>query len=152
MTVLVIIRFIDTLMAGLMAGALWVIWIGYNPKSLSATAYVEQQQSVIKALNTLMPLLGLMVILLTLALAYLQKEDRSVFLILLTAAIFLIISGLVTRFGNQPINSIVMQWEQADIPGEWIALRNTWWSWHIVRTITTLSAFYLIVWANIRKD
>ncbi|MEQ9423803.1 MAG: hypothetical protein RJQ09_05250 [Cyclobacteriaceae bacterium] len=89
MTVLVIIRFIDTLMAGLMAGALWVIWIGYNPKSLSATAYVEQQQSVIKALNTLMPLLGLMVILLTLALAYLQKEDRSVFLILLTAAIFL---------------------------------------------------------------
>ena len=152
MTVLVIIRFIDTLMAGLMAGALWVIWIGYNPKSLSATAYVEQQQSVIKALNTLMPLLGLMVILLTLALAYLQKEDRSVFLILLTAAIFLIISGLVTRFGNQPINSIVMQWEQADIPGEWIALRNTWWSWHIVRTITTLSAFCLIVWANIRKD
>ena len=64
MTIL-IIRFLNLLMAGLIAGTLFGIWIGFNPQSLSAPTYVEHQQSVIKALNTLMPLLGLITIILT---------------------------------------------------------------------------------------
>ena len=50
MTIL-IIRFLNILMAGLIAGILFEIWIGYNPQSLSAPTYVEHQQSVIKSLN-----------------------------------------------------------------------------------------------------
>ena len=150
MTIL-IIRFIDLLMAGLIAGVLFGIWIGYNPQTLSAQTYLEQQQSAIKALNTLMPLLGLITILLTVISAFIQRDNKTVFIALLIAAAFLIISGLVTRFGNQPINSIVMTWNKVDVPGNWAELRDKWWSLHKIRAVTSVLAFCIIIWTNIRK-
>ena len=147
-----IVRFLNLIMAGLIAGALFGIWIGYNPKNLSAQTYVEQQQSVIKALNTLMPLLGLVTIILTVIAAFGQRQNQTVFITLLVAAGFLIISGLVTKFGNQPINSIVMTWNKTDVPGNWTELRDKWWSFHIVRTLTAFIALCLIVWSGMRKD
>jgi uncharacterized membrane protein len=139
-------------MAGLIAGTLLGIWLGYNPKNLSAATYLEQQQSVIKALNTLMPLLGLITIILTLISAFLQKDNKTVFITLVIGAIFLVISGLVTRLGNQPINNIVMTWNKATVPNNWTELRDKWWSLHIIRSVTALVAFCLIVWTAVRKD
>jgi uncharacterized membrane protein len=149
---IVLIRFFNIMMSGLIAGTLFGIWIGYNPQSLSDQTYIEQQQSVIKALNTLMPLLGLITILLTVFSAYLQKRNQPVFITLLVAAVLLIVSGLVTRFGNQPINAIVMTWKSTDIPTNWIELRNRWWSFHKIRSVTALMAFCLIIWTMVRKD
>ena len=97
MTIL-ILRFLNILMAGLIAGTLFGIWIGYNPQNLSASTYIEHQQSVIKALNTLMPLLGLITIILTLVCAFMQRDSKTVFISLLIAAVLLMVSGLVTRF------------------------------------------------------
>ena len=151
MTIL-IIRFLNILMAGLIAGTLFGIWIGYNPQSYSAQTYIEHQQSVIKSLNTLMPLLGLFTIILTIISAFMQRNYQSVFITLLIAAIFLIISGLVTRFGNQPINSIVMTWDKTSVPNNWTELRDKWWSLHIIRAVTSMVAFCLIVWTSMRKD
>ena len=149
---IVIIRFLNILMAGLMAGSLFVIWIGYNPQTWSGQTYTESQQSVIKALNTLMPILGLITIVLTIISAFLQKNNQPVFIFLLISAGLLIISGLVTRFGNQPINSIVMTWNKLNLPDNWTELRDKWWSFHIVRAVTSFLAFCLIVWTCIRKD
>jgi uncharacterized membrane protein len=139
------------IMAGLVAGIIFGVWIGFNPQHLSAATYVEQQQNAIKALNTLMPLLGLMTIILTITSAFLQRRDKGTFIVLLVAAVLLIVSGLVTRFGNQPINSIVMTWSKDSVPDNWTELRDKWWSLHIVRTLAALFAFCLIVWASIRK-
>ena len=151
MTIL-IIRFLNIIMAGLIAGTLFGIWIGYKPRKLSAQTYVEHQQSVINALNTLMPVLGLITIILTLIAAFLQNQNQTAFIILLVAACFLIVSGLVTRFGNQPINSIVMTWNKSDMPNNWTILRDKWWLLHKIRALTVFVAFGLIVWASMRKD
>ena len=59
-----IIRFINLLMAGLIAGTLIGIWLGFNPMTYSVSTYLEHQQGAIKALNTLMPVLGLITIIL----------------------------------------------------------------------------------------
>ena len=139
-------------MAGLIAGTIFGIWIGYNPKSLSAPAYVESQQMAIRSLNTLMPLLGLITIILTITSALLQKENQTVLITLLIAAVLLIAAGLVTRFGNQPINKIVMTWDKTSVPGNWTGLRDKWWSFHIIRSVATILAFCLIMWSNMRKD
>jgi hypothetical protein len=139
-------------MAGLIAGTLFGIWIGYNPKSFSVQTYVEQQQGAIKALNTLMPLLGALTIILTIISAFLQKQNQTVFITLLIAAAFLIISGLATRFGNQPINSIVMTWDKITAPNNWSELRDKWWSFHLIRTLAAFIGFCLIIWASMRKD
>ena len=147
-----ILRFANILMAGLIAGTLLGIWIGFNPAVLSAQAYVEQQQGAIKALNVLMPLLGLITIILTVIAAILQKQNQPVFVTLLIAAGFLIISGLITKFGNQPINSIVITWNKMDVPDNWTELRDKWWSFHRLRALTALIAFCLIIWAGMRHD
>ena len=146
------IGFLNIIIAALVAGTVFGIWIGYNPKDLSATAYIEQQQSAINALNTLMPLLGLLTILLTFFSAYLHKKEKSIFITLLVAVVFLIVSGVTTRFGNQPINSIVMSWNASSPPANWVELRDEWWSFHILRTFTSVVGLCLIVWVNLKKE
>jgi len=138
-------------MVSLVAGSIFGIWLGYNPKDLSAPTFIEQQQSAITDLNTLMPILGLITILLTFASAILHKKEKRVFAILLMAALCLIISGLTTRFGNQPINSIVMTWDMNTPPDNWMELRDQWWTYHKIRTFSALIALCLIVWVSVGR-
>ena len=147
-----IIRFCNIVMVALVTGTIFGIWIGYNPKDLSAPTFIEQQQNAILALNTLMPILGLITILLTLTSAFLQRKDKVAFLVLLVASAFLIVSGLTTRFGNQPINSIVMTWDMNTPPNNWTELRNQWWIFHELRTLFAFIGLCLIVWTSIKKD
>lgn len=71
-----------------------------------------------------MPLLGLIAIGLTLTAAFLQKKNKNVFIVMLVATGFLVLSGLTTKFGNQPINSLVMTWDMNAPPSNWMMLRN----------------------------
>ena len=146
-----IIQFSDIVLTGLIAGIIFGIWIGYNPRDLSAATYVEQQQNAIHALNVLMPILGLISILLTVVYAVMCKREKSKRNLLFIATILLIVSGLITRFGNQSINAIVITWNLETIPDTWTALRDKWWSFHIMRTLSTMIAFALIVWATINN-
>ncbi|MBK8954294.1 MAG: DUF1772 domain-containing protein [Saprospiraceae bacterium] len=147
-----IIRFITVVMVALVAGTIFGIWLGYNPKDLSAPTFIEQQQSAINDLNTLMPILGLIAILLTLTSAITHKKEKRTFAILLIATFFLLISGLTTKFGNQPINSIIMTWDMNVAPTNWMELRDKWWTYHEIRTLTAIVALLLIVWISIKKD
>ncbi|MGY0039300.1 anthrone oxygenase family protein [Pedobacter sp. NJ-S-72] len=148
---ILIIRLASLLSSGLIAGILFGIWVGYNPKNLSAQTYVEQQQSVIKAMNTFMPLMGLVTIAITLTAAFMQKEKLSNFTTLLFAAGLLILSGLLTRFGNQPINSVMLTWDKLDPPANWVELRDRWWNLHTIRMLSAFIAFCLISCSSIRK-
>jgi uncharacterized membrane protein len=139
-------------MVALVAGTIFGIWLGYNPINLSAPTYIEQQQNNIRALNTIMPLLGLITIILTIISAFLRKKEKGVFILLLIATVFLIISGLTTKFGNQPINSVVMTWDMNTPPNNWAALRDQWWTYHIIRTSTAFVALCLIVWTSMKRD
>lgn len=144
-----LIKFLDVILTGLVAGIIFGIWIGYNPQSLSSVAYVEQQQNAIRALNVLMPVLGLISIILTVAYAFLCRGDKLNRNLLFAAAVFLIASGVITRFGNQPINAVVITWDLDSIPDNWTELRDRWWTFHIMRTLSALTGFALIVWVTI---
>jgi len=141
------IRFVLVMLFALLVGTMFGIWVGFNPTSLSATAYVEQQQNAIRALNTLLPAMGAICILLTVALAIMSKGDSRSRYLLFAAVVFMIIAAVVTRFANQPINAVVITWS-AQTPAEnWTQLRDVWWQWHIVRTLAGVSALALIVLA-----
>jgi len=143
------IRFANIIFAASIAGGLFVIWAGYDPATLSPPTYVEQQQNAIRGLNVLMPVLGAFAIALTLVSAFLQRINRRVCVLLIVAAGFLIIAGLVTRFGNQAINAIVMTWDMANPPANWTGLRDQWWGFHKLRTISALIALCLITWTSV---
>ena len=146
---LAFVRLANIIFAALIAGGMFVIWAGYDPATLSPSTYVEQQQNAIRALNVVMPVLGAIAIALTLVSAFLQRKDRTVFVLLVVAAAFLIISAVVTRFGNQPINALVMSWDIARPPANWTELRDQWWGFHRLRTLCGLIALALIAWASI---
>lgn len=144
-----LIKFIDVILTGLIAGIIFGIWIGFNPQNLSAVAYVEMQQNAIRALNVLMPILGWISVILTVTFAIQCKGEKLHRTLLFTAVALMIIAGLVTRFGNQPINAIVITWDLNNIPNTWTELRDKWWTFHIIRTLSAMASFALIVWVVI---
>jgi Domain of unknown function (DUF1772) len=119
--------FANLFVVSLVVGAMFGIWLGYNPMNLSYTAYLEQQQQAIRTLNVTMPLLGKIGTLLTVASAVLARSSRLAPALLMAAVVCLLVAGLVTRFGNQPINAKVRTWSVQTMPTDWTTLRDDWW-------------------------
>ena len=144
-----IVTFVLLLVMALLVGTMFGIWAGFNPTLLSAAAYVEMQQNAIRSLNSLLPALGAICILLTATLAMLLKGKRATLYLLLAALVCLVAAGGITRFRNQPINSVVMTWSVQAPAANWTELRDTWWYWHIVRTVAGIAALAFTILAMI---
>ena len=138
-----ITRFVLLLLLSLLVGTMFGTWVGYNPAGLAATSYVEQQQNAIRAFNTLLPVIGAACILLTAGLAFRAGTDVRVRYLHIAAAACMGVAAVVTRFGNQPINAVVMTLSAQAPAANWTALRDTWWQWHIVRSVAGIVALAL---------
>jgi uncharacterized membrane protein len=143
------IRFMSLFLTSLLVGAMFGIWMGFNPAALSPMAFVEMQQNAIRALNVSFPALGFVCIVLTAVLAFLTKNDARGRYLLVAAVLGLIAAGLITRFGNQPINAVVMTWSPQAPASNWTELRDTWWHLHVYRTIAAIAALALALLAAV---
>src|SRR5258708_4571768 len=146
------INFANLLLAALVVGTMFGIWLGFNPADLSAGAYVEQQQQAIRALKVAMPVLGAITTMLTLASAFFSRGNRQRMFMLLAAFVCLVIVGLVTRFLNQPINAVVITWTASSPPSNWIEIRDEWWKWHVARTAIGVVGLCLLIAANMVRN
>jgi hypothetical protein len=146
------LRFINIVLAAILAGTSFGIWIGFNPANLSPAAYIAQQQNMLASLNVIMISLVVIATVITLVSAWLQKSDKSIFITLLIAAVFFFACIIISRFGNQPLNNIIMTWTSSTFPENWADLRNQWWSFHIMRTIAELVALVLVTWASVKRN
>jgi uncharacterized membrane protein len=146
-----VIDFADLLLSALLAGAMFGAWLILRPAGLDAVTYVVQQQNGIRALNSVMPALGGLTLLMTLAAALLARADRARLSLLIAAAVCLLAAGLITRFLNQPINAVVMTWAASAPPAEWTQLRDEWWRWHLVRLGFALIALSLTITAALQR-
>jgi Domain of unknown function (DUF1772) len=145
-----IIDFTNLLLAALLVGAMFAVWLEFNPAALNAGTYVVVHQHAVRTLDPALPLLGAATILVTIAAAVLGRADSTrLWLLIATAACFAA-SGLITRFLNMPINAIVMTWRTDSLPSNWMALRNAWWRWHCLRLVTGLAGFSLLVAATLK--
>jgi hypothetical protein len=140
------------MVAALLAGTSFGIWIGFNPLSLSSSTYLEEQQNTIRALNALMISLVVIASAITILSAFLQRSNKPVFITLLIAAGFFVACMFISRFGNQPINNMIMSWTVDSLPADWSQFRDKWWSFHIMRTIAELIALSIVSWASIKRN
>jgi uncharacterized membrane protein len=140
-----LVGFANLFVVSLVVGAMFGIWLGYNPMDLSQTAYLEQQQQAIRTLNVTMPRLGAIGTVLTLASAVLARDGRLAFVLLTAAVGCLLVAGLVTRIGNQPINARVGTWSVQTMPTDWTTCRDDWWRWHIRRTVAGVLGLSLLI-------
>ena len=146
------LRFLNIILAALLAGTSFGIWIGFNPVNFSPSTYLEVQQNTIRMLNTLMVSLVIIATIITIASALLQRKDKHTFVALLVAAAFFIACILISRFGNKPIQDNMLIWNINSLPARWSLLRDKWWSFHVMRTIAELIALCIITWTSIKKE
>ena len=145
------INFAALLLAALVVGAMFGVWLIFDPSGLDAGTYIAQQQLGIQKLNAILPFLGAATIGLTIVDAILARDDR-VRLALLTAAIIAIATaGIITRFGNQPINAIVITWQANMPPADWTQWRDTWWHWHLLRLCSGILGLSLLIMATLAR-
>jgi hypothetical protein len=143
------LKILAVLLVSLVAGTTFGIWQGYDPAGLSAETFMQMHQGAVRGLNVLLPSLAAIAIALTILLAIRSRRDRLSLSIYVAAILLMITAGLITRFGNQPINAEIMTWSAGAIPAGWEALRDTWWQWHVTRTLITIAAEALLVLATI---
>ena len=143
------IDFANLLLAALVVGAMFGVWLFLTPARLDANSYVTVQQHVIRKMNTTMPALGAVTTLATIIATVLRRGDNVRLALPIAAAVCFVATGLITRFLNQPINAIVMTWHR-DPPSNWTVLRDTWWRWHLIRLCTGLAGLSLLIAATLR--
>lgn len=145
------IDFVNLLLAALLVGTMFGVWLFLNPARLDAISYVMVQQQAIRTLNTVLPALGAATILVTIAAAALGRDDSARLWLLVTVVVCFMASGLVTRFLNQPINAIVINWRVDAVPSNWTELRDDWWRWHLVRLCTGIAGLSLLIVAAVKR-
>ena len=99
------VNFLTLLLAALLVGAMFAVWLIFNPRGLDATAYVSLQQQGIRALSKAsagsgdltLPTLGAITTALTFTAAVLARTERARLTLLLVAAALFVVAGLVTR-------------------------------------------------------
>jgi uncharacterized membrane protein len=145
------IDFVNLLLASLTVGAMFGVWLVFNPAGLDAAFYIPLHQQGVRTMNTVMPALGAATILVTIVAAALGRGDRTRLCLLAAAAVCFVTMGLITRFLNQPINAIVMTWRGDPPPPSWMVLRDKWWRWHVVRLVTGLVGLSLLIAATLSR-
>lgn len=140
-----VLRFLQLMLLSLLVGTMFGIWVGFDPAGLSAAAYIEEQQNAIRSLNTLLPVMGAVCILLTVTLAVLTTGDPRSRYLLVAAAALMFVVAFITRLENQPINAIVATWKSQFPAANWADLRDQWWHWHIIRSVAGLGALALAI-------
>lgn len=145
------IEFADVLLAAILAGSMFCVWLVFNPAGLSASTYVILQQQAIRTLNKAMPALGAITILATIAAAVPARNDRGKLALLIAAVVCVLAAGLITRFLNQPINAIVMTWNSATPPANWTSFRDAWWRWHLIRSLAGIGGLGFVIAAALKR-
>jgi hypothetical protein len=146
------IRFVNLLLAALSVGAMFGVWLVFNPRGLDGASYIVLQQQGIRQLNVVMPIMGAATIAATLAAATMARGDGTLLALLVATAVAFLLAGLITRFLNQPINAIVIHWSPSSPPAEWMTLRDAWWRWHIARLLCGIIGLSLLILAEILRD
>lgn len=148
----VMIDFANLLFAALVAGAMFGVWLLFNPAGVDDSFYVALHQHGVRTLNTLLPALGAASTLGTIAAAILGRHDRTRLWLLVAAVVCFAASGLITRFLNQPINAVVMSWQGDAPPSNWTSLRDEWWRWHLIRLAAGLAGLSLLIAATLKRS
>jgi len=143
--VVFVIYILDILVLGLMARMMAAVCLGSGTRPGSDVIRIEKTKVFIKAFKIKMPMLLFLSILLTLTSAFLQNKNLSIFIPLLISGVILISSGIVSQFGNRPIDKQILRWTTTYIPDKWEYLLDRWLYFHRLRTILVLIVFVLVV-------
>ncbi|MCG5214663.1 DUF1772 domain-containing protein [Streptosporangium sp. KLBMP 9127] len=68
------------------------------------------------------------------------------------ASVLAVLSFLITRFGNVPINGQIKVWAVGTAPADHAEILQRWETFNVVRTLTAFVAFVLIITLTVRPQ
>lgn len=145
------LSFVNLFLASLLIGAMFGVWLFFNPKGLEGPRYVMMHHQGIRRMHPAMPALGAVTIVLTAAAAVVARRDGERLALIVGAAVAFLAVAAITRLVNQPINLAMMTWSTAAPPPEWTRLRDTWWRWHLVRLVCGLGGLAGLILAELLR-
>jgi uncharacterized membrane protein len=147
-----VLLFFAALLLALTAGRAFWIWLGENPFNMSGQTYVEFFQQLDKGIAVPIAVTGLGGTLLAGLSAFLHRDDRRTFYLLLTACGLAVIGDLVTILINVPINNRLATWNPTALPPDYQEYLRQWWQWHHVRLVAMFAATCLVFTAMLARE
>jgi uncharacterized membrane protein len=142
-----VVGLVSVFFTGLLAGEEFVVRFGVRGPlaTLDDRPHILMRQALIRTLRTLVPVLYLLALLSTAAVAAIDGTKylpvRSVGIVSLLVWIGSTLGGTV------PINSAVLDWNADAPPANWKAMVDRWETLNTLRTLAAMVAFALLLCA-----
>jgi uncharacterized membrane protein len=133
------------LCAGLLAGALFGVWLMEHAFLGDGSFYTELKQLQIPAFTGPMSALGAGTVILALVYLFLVRRDRLAAGLTLAGALCFVVGFAITIFGHFPINARIMAWPVEGPPEQWSQLAADWRLAHDLRTLLGVVGFCVLL-------
>ena len=143
--------FVAMLCAGIGAGSGYTTFFAFNPAGESAASWLAHLQRGVPRIGIALFVVQPLAFLSMLALAVLMRGDRPSFWFVCAACAAMLAGALVTRVVHIPINQRLQTWSASELPGTLEALRQRWWTWHVVRVAALLTSFAALILAALTR-
>jgi Domain of unknown function (DUF1772) len=138
------------LFAALITGGQYVVWWDYDPAGAAPVFFVEKMQHAIRAIAAPLFTVQCAAAVLTIASAWLARQDRAAFRLLLAVCACYVIAVLLTIFGAIPILNQIATWNIDAPPSDWHEIILRWWWIHSVRFVMQLTGLSLLIAVALR--
>lgn len=143
--VLLTVRCTLLLVAGLLTGAIFEVWLGEHSFRGDGSFYTELKQLQIRALQGPLPALGAATLAFGLAHVFLARGNRLAAGSTLAGVLCFAVCFAITVKGHFPINAQVVEWSAAAPPDGWSELAAEWRRLHDLRTLFAFLGYGLLL-------
>lgn len=136
-----------SLFAGGLFGATW--GLGFNEAATDAYC-IGELKHMIHGFDKMMPLMGAICLATTIGSALVSGSRRTLHL-QIGAVVCLVVAGVISTFLCSPIDHQILTWSTNAPPGDWMASRDEWWQWHVMRMVFAIGALALLILALLTR-
>jgi hypothetical protein len=138
---ILIVRFSLIFLAGIVAGAVYGVWLLEYLFVGDTAFYIHLKQFQFRTLGELLPTLVAVTILVGLVKLYLFRRKRLVFWFTFAGLVLMAAAALLSAWRITPINVQFLTWSAEAPPADWEHLRQMWRDLHLTRTVVTGMGF-----------
>ena|SRR6185503_17600756 len=140
-------QFISILLFALVMGVFWGTWFSLSRtmETVSPPTFLEIGKQFIANLAWPMRILMPLALVSTLPVLYFLPRSSTPFYYTLIALLLMSIALIITVAIEVPIDNMIKVWTIETLPSNWMALRERWEFYHVIRTFISIGAFSFLL-------
>jgi uncharacterized membrane protein len=149
-------EFLGVMLTALVTGVFWGTWftLTRSLEDFPPAEFIHIGKTIIA--NVAMPMRFIMpatLLIMLLAIWQCFRVHKTSFYLYLFSFLLMVITLIITVGIEVPIDNQIKTWTENTLPGNWQKLRQTWDSFHTLRTFTSIAslAFFSLGIINRRK-